>query len=292
MRSSDVPVPARPSHRVGRALGSALALTLSMSLAGADNKPTPSAEAKTDAKRLLEEGAALHSKGDDAGALAKFQAAYTEFPSPKLLFDIAQMLADLGNNADAADAFQQFLAAAAADPKLAQSAYAATARERLSQVRPTVGELVLTVSPADAHVETDTRARVAGTLFLSPGAHQLVVSRKGYVPNSQIVAISAGQRHTLSVSLAAEARPAAGEKGKGQLETAADDPHCRKIEEACQAAGFAKGKVGKGLYRDCIFPLVAGKPVEGTGITPADVKACLAAIPSFGDVKGKRRPAR
>lgn len=253
-------------------------------VARAEGSPAPSEAARKHAQQLVVEGAALNDRGDHAAALGRFQAAYSEFPSPKILFNIAQMHVDLGNNADAADAFQQFLDAVAADAELAKSEFAKTAREKLAQLKPTVGQLKLTTIPDGAKVETDTRSRRPGTIYLSPGAHQLVVSQAGYVANKQIVAISAGETEPLTVTLVAVRGKVPKEiKVPRQMNTpplteipvaTSDESPCQKLEDACKAAGFAKGKLGKALYRDCVGPLVGGKTVEGVTISPDDLQAC------------------
>ena len=51
---------------------------------------------------------------------------------------------------------------------------------------------------------------------------------------------------------------------------------CRKIKEACEAAGFMpKGhKQKKGLMADCMKPIIEGGTVEGVTVSPEDVQAC------------------
>ena len=51
---------------------------------------------------------------------------------------------------------------------------------------------------------------------------------------------------------------------------------CAQIIAACKAAGFVKGewKEGKGLYKDCLDPILAGKSVEGVSIDPSVAQAC------------------
>ena len=57
------------------------------------------------------------------------------------------------------------------------------------------------------------------------------------------------------------------------------DHPCKPIHEACEAAGFKKGdhKDKKGLYADCIKPILAGTAVPGVTVTPEAVAACNAA---------------
>ncbi len=54
---------------------------------------------------------------------------------------------------------------------------------------------------------------------------------------------------------------------------------CKKIEAVCKTAGYVKGshkKDGKGLYEDCLKPVVAGKVVEGVVVEAADIELCKA----------------
>ena len=176
-----------------------LAAALTPLRALGESHATP--EERKAAQQLVEQGAKLHQSGDDAGALDKFQQAYRLFPTPKLHFNIALMLADLGNNADAADALQQFLDAAAADPKLNESEFPATARKRLAQLEPTIGRVDLSVTPVEASVTVDSRAGHRGIVYLSPGTHQLIASAAGFEASIQLVAIAAGQRQVLAVAL-------------------------------------------------------------------------------------------
>ena len=59
---------------------------------------------------MLTEGSALYEKGDYAGALEKFNAAYAAYPSPKLMFNIGQADRDLSRPVEALEAFEKFLA--------------------------------------------------------------------------------------------------------------------------------------------------------------------------------------
>ncbi len=64
---------------------------------------------------------------------------------------------------------------------------------------------------------------------------------------------------------------ARAEKGEGP---------CRKIVDACTAAGFVKGghkpKKGenKGLWKDCVNQIVSGQSVPGVTVDPSEIEAC------------------
>jgi hypothetical protein len=68
----------------------------------------------------------------------------------------------------------------------------------------------------------------------------------------------------------------------------ANDP-CAQIESACKSAGFHEGgsKEGKGLWSECIDPVMKGHPAaKGAklpGIDDKVVAACRAKHPTFGE---------
>lgn len=66
--------------------------------------------------------------------------------------------------------------------------------------------------------------------------------------------------------------------GLGFASSARAEGPCKKLREACKAAGFTKGghKTGKGLHKDCMKPLLAGQTVAGVTLEAADVSACQA----------------
>ncbi|HWU43561.1 MAG TPA: hypothetical protein VN132_08990 [Bdellovibrio sp.] len=54
------------------------------------------------------------------------------------------------------------------------------------------------------------------------------------------------------------------------------DHPCHKIEAACESAGFIKKHHNekKGLYLDCMQPILAGNKVAGVNVADSDVAAC------------------
>jgi hypothetical protein len=67
---------------------------------------------------------------------------------------------------------------------------------------------------------------------------------------------------------------------------------CKAVEEACKGAGFTKGGApGKGLFRDCMKPLLAGQTVGSISV-PADVlSACQAKMAAKMSQHGGAAPA-
>ncbi len=75
-------------------------------------------------------------------------------------------------------------------------------------------------------------------------------------------------------ALAEEAPPA---EPAPDTETAPEEGACKKLADACKAAGYQAGQhkaTGKGLHVDCMKKLLAGQTVEGVTVDAADVAAC------------------
>lgn len=61
---------------------------------------------------------------------------------------------------------------------------------------------------------------------------------------------------------------------------------CKKIIDACKANTVSKGdaKDKKGLFKNCVRPIMRGEKIAGVDIAPADVDACRAkkrSMPNF-----------
>jgi hypothetical protein len=56
---------------------------------------------------------------------------------------------------------------------------------------------------------------------------------------------------------------------------------CQTIATACEAAGFHSGghKEGKGLWKDCVAPILDGRTIPGVTVSSDDVKSCQAKRP-------------
>lgn len=51
---------------------------------------------------------------------------------------------------------------------------------------------------------------------------------------------------------------------------------CHRIRVACESVGYAKGKhkPNKGLYVDCMKPVISGQSISGIKVKPADITDC------------------
>jgi hypothetical protein len=57
---------------------------------------------------------------------------------------------------------------------------------------------------------------------------------------------------------------------------------CQTVMTACEGAGYHKGghKEHKGLWKDCVAPILDGQTIAGVSVSPDDVKACAAKRPT------------
>ncbi len=179
------------------------------------------ADAKQEAQALVTEGVKLlKSKSYDA-ALAKFQAAYAKFPSPKILLNLGATLRDMGRLADAANTYDRYLT----DPD--------SGADRIVEVKKILAELdqdlvllTLEVTPAGAFVSIDggdwAVAASSQVSRVSPGSH-LVRARKAGLESTEVtVEGSPGERRTVSVTLKVEEKVVSPEVGTGTGTHSAD----------------------------------------------------------------------
>jgi hypothetical protein len=161
----------------------------------------PSADGKTKAKALLQEGLVFNRQGQHAQALEKFKAAYAAYPSPKLWFNIGQVEVALDHPVEAIAAFEKFLVLVPdgqpEDKKLARSTVA--------QLGKKLGQLKIKCDNIGAEVAVDGekvgRIPLPEPLWAKPGSHQVTVTDKGSAAATETVEMSAGATALLVIRL-------------------------------------------------------------------------------------------
>jgi hypothetical protein len=154
--------------------------------------PDANAQAKAKAQNLLTEGSALYEKGDYAEALEKFQAAFTAYDSPKLLFNIGQANRDLGRPVEALEAFEQFLIGARdAAPDAIEDA-----KKSVDELQTKLGRLRVECQTENATISLDGRdvglTPLTKLLWATPGRHQVTARHWSFSPAIENVEIRAG----------------------------------------------------------------------------------------------------
>jgi len=95
---------------------------------------------RTEAEARQEEGVKRHTVGDVAGAWMAFKEAYTIYPSPKILWNLAMAELDSGKNLDAARHLHAYVASK--DPAVTQEKKTA-ASKRLAEARKKLGGILI-----------------------------------------------------------------------------------------------------------------------------------------------------
>lgn len=178
--------------------------------AGAQTPPAgPSTAERAEARRHFQQGVAAYTRGEWAVALEEFQSAYRLAPHPSVRVNMAHCYAHLDRPVEAITHFEQFLA----ESPSAQTAQTAQVEARIAELRARVGEVQVTVTPADAAglaVTLDGQAVSPGRpTRLLPGRHVVEAVGGGYAPARREVEVTAGRSQVLSLTLERSAPPAA-----------------------------------------------------------------------------------
>jgi tetratricopeptide (TPR) repeat protein len=183
-------------------------------VAGAAVAAAPDPEAKGRAQAFLTEGAALYENGDFAGALRKFEAAYSVYPSPKLWLNIGQAQRDLRHPVEAVEAFERFLADAHDTPAPA----VAEANASVAELRRQLGRLLVDCPAAGVEIALDGRSigrtPLPRAIWAMPGRHRLTARHPGWVTIVETIAVAAGDLRRVAVRQPLAVPPPAEEESR------------------------------------------------------------------------------
>jgi hypothetical protein len=228
-------------------------------------------DAKREARALLKEGVRLLDAGQPDEALALFRSAYARFPSAKLLLNIASTLKRLGRSVEAADAYQDYLDAADADP-----GRRAEVDRVLSELDRALLVVTIATDPVDAEVRVDdgpwrpaARSRIRR---LAPGRH-VVQARHGDLPPAEEAIDGAGGSRAevlLTITAAAPAPVVVRAEPPPLAPTPLVEPEKRPLP-----LGASVGVVADGLGRGAAASI--GVVVKATTRTEARASALVGA---------------
>jgi hypothetical protein len=147
----------------------------------------------------------LMDKGDFAAAYTKLAQAYAESNDPRILFNMAICARGMHDYARMRTLLVRYKREGSESMTPGEKSQVDAA---LTDVPKRVGTLRLTVSEANATVDAD--GETVGTtplddrVYLNPGQHKLTVSKPGFQPVEQLVAVTAGSDMPFTVNLQAE----------------------------------------------------------------------------------------
>jgi tetratricopeptide (TPR) repeat protein len=162
------------------------------------------------ARALLHEGNEKLDQGLYLEALNRFEQAYSIFPSPKLLFNIAQTLNELGRPLEALDHYERFVHDF---PKEESPEQWRLAHERIFQLQGAIAAIEIQSNVVEAQVAVDGRSvgvtPLERPIRLLPGPHAIVIGKSGFERQVIELSLRAGETITRRVTLVTEEEGAA-----------------------------------------------------------------------------------
>jgi hypothetical protein len=163
--------------------------------------PAVNPQAKLKAKTLLGEGTRLYESGEFAPALEKFTQAYTEYASPKLLYNIAQTQRALGRLAEAMESLERFLL----DPPDDSPEMTADAHTAMAEIQAKLGRLRIDCNTTRAEISVDGKmvglAPLKDMLWAAPGKHQITARHPDMIPIVQDAEVAVGSIRNVELTL-------------------------------------------------------------------------------------------
>ena len=152
-------------------------------------------------------------------ALALFQQAYELYPSPKLLFNMAQTLNELARPLEALEHYERFVAQVTEEE--AEERWR-IAHQTVFELQGKIATLELQVNVPGAdvtvHGEALGKTPLREAIRLDPGAHTIVVSKTGYERKVLTLRLEPGQNATERLRLLTEEEAAATQRVVQQAE--------------------------------------------------------------------------
>lgn len=155
------------------------------------------------AARHFERGLELLQESAYAPAIVEFERAFELSLDPQVLYNLGMSYVAVGRPVEAVDALRRYVASEG--PRIGAEENARIEEEIARQAR-RIAWLTLVVTPEGALVQVDGRqvgtALLAEPLRLGVGAHELEVSRPGFLPTTRSVTVAGEERRTLEIALA------------------------------------------------------------------------------------------
>jgi tetratricopeptide (TPR) repeat protein len=190
--------------------GLALVVLAAFSFAPSAAHADAPVEAPESAEASFRMGVVAYQQQQFADALRAFRQAYAKAPDWRLLYNVGQCEAELGQTLDAYHTFSRYLREGGAQ---VPEERAKSLSAELPALRAKLASVVVVATPAGSELLIDGLS--VGTLpmleeaVLAPGRHAIEVRHKGYQPGLQTTDLVVGERRTVDVSLAFSSAPQA-----------------------------------------------------------------------------------
>lgn len=172
-----------------------------------DDKPEPTvtAEQREEARVRFQRGIDLYGEGEYKLALIEFERAYALSPSFRMLYNIGQVRQQLGHYARALTTLERYLAEGG--DKVPAQRREDVARD-IAQLKTRTARLLVRCSVAGAEIAFDgaplAKCPMAAAELVDAGEHRIVVTKRGFLPESRAVTLAGGDDTSLDFKLTAE----------------------------------------------------------------------------------------
>lgn len=185
------------------ALFTAVAPVAAQQAPSTEAEATPTPAAQEEARLRFDRGMQLYNDGAYDLALIELQRAYDLAPSYKLLYNIAQVNAQLSNYAGALRAFEKYLADGGAD---VPDARRAEVEKEIQTLRGRTANIIVRVNVADAEILVDglpITGQATGEAFMvNAGVRRIGVRKAGFQPAERVLTLAGGDAAEVSLEMA------------------------------------------------------------------------------------------
>ncbi len=160
------------------------------------------AAAAQDAREHFKRGAAEYQQGDYSAAIAEWLRAYELDPRPRLQYNLSQAYERLGQLEKAVQALQAYIKGTPAD-----DVQMGTARVRLAALRERLGKTAIKIVGGEEGAtilidgEDWGRTPRRDPIRVSPGTHEVEVTKPGYTAFRSSAVVAGGQQIELQVKM-------------------------------------------------------------------------------------------
>jgi hypothetical protein len=206
--------------------------------------PDDTEQRKARAQEHLSKGNQQLQDGAYLQALKSFEAAYREYASPKIHFNIGQAANELGQLVKALYHYEQFVAGFRKEdaPQLWEVAH-----QRIFKLQEQVGTILLQINIPGAEVSVDGepigQSPITKPLRFAPGPHVVQVGKPGFEKHVATVKVQGGVVSVARVKLLTEAEAMAMRKEVQRLEAERRRITERLARERAEAEAARQGRL-------------------------------------------------
>jgi tetratricopeptide (TPR) repeat protein len=167
----------------------------------------PAKEAREEARARFNRGVELFEEQEYERALVEFERAHALAPSVGVLYNLAQVNAQLHRYAKAVPLYERYLAEGGTD--LPEARVAEVERE-LAEARQRTAKLLVRVDQASAEITLDDQpfatSPMTKAVLVDSGQHRVTAGKRGFRTMNRTLALAGGDDATVDIALEPEAR--------------------------------------------------------------------------------------